>query len=206
MRARLARLARELAKFGTVGAFGFLVNVAVFNLCIRTLELATVRSGVIATAAAICTNYLGNRYWTYRGADKSRVRRELSLFLCFSGIGLVIENGVLAFSHYGLDLTSPLADNLAKNVVGLGVATVFRFWSYRSWVFRYAVESPAETPVESPAAAAGTAEPPAPEPQPAGGMLPGGPAGRRVPAQAPSAGVLRFTAEEEGEHRRELLQ
>lgn len=135
LRARLHRLVRELAKFGAVGAVGFLVNVAVFNLCIHALQLAPVRSGVLATVVAIGTNYVGNRYWTYRWADKRRVRRELLLFLLFSGIGLVIENGTLALSHYGLGHTSPLADNLAKNVVGLGIGTVFRFWSYRTWVF-----------------------------------------------------------------------
>ncbi|MEE1938571.1 GtrA family protein [Streptomyces sp. TRM 70361] len=133
---RLLRLRRELAKFGTVGALGFLVNVAVFNLCINVLDLAPVRSGVAATAVAIATNYLGNRYWTYRHRDKRRMHREAGLFLLFSGIGMVIENGALAISHYGLDFTSPLADNIAKNVVGLGLATVFRFWSYRTWVFR----------------------------------------------------------------------
>ncbi|UGY91783.1 GtrA family protein [Streptomyces gobiensis] len=136
LRSRLKRLAHEMGKFGTVGAFGFLVNVAVFNLCIHTLQLAPVRSGVIATAVAICTNYLGNRYWTYRHTDKSRMRREATLFLLFSGVGMVIENGVLALSHYGFGFTSPLADNIAKNIVGLGLATAFRFWSYRTWVFR----------------------------------------------------------------------
>jgi len=42
----------------------------------------------------------------------------------------------LAVSHYALGFTSPLADNIAANVVGLGLATAFRFWSYRRWVFR----------------------------------------------------------------------
>jgi putative flippase GtrA len=132
----LQRLARELARFGTVGAFGVVVNAAVFNLCIRVLDMPSVRSGVIATAVATGTNYLGNRYWAYRQADKQRVHREVVLFLLFSGIGLVIENGALALSHYGLGFTSPLADNVAKYVVGLGLGTLFRFWSYRTWVFR----------------------------------------------------------------------
>ena len=140
---RLKHLVRELAKFGTVGAFGFLVNVAVFNLCLHTFELASVRSGVLATFAAVCFNYMGHRYWTYRYSDKNRVRREVSLFLLFSGIGMVIENGMLAFSHYGLDFTSPLADNIAKNVIGLGIASVFRFWSFRTWVFRTKPDSSA---------------------------------------------------------------
>ncbi|MBU7598611.1 GtrA family protein [Streptomyces sp. P38-E01] len=133
---RLRQLAGELGKFGTVGAFGFLVNVVVFNLCLRTFELASVRSGVIATFAAICCNYVGHRYWTYQDSDKSRVRREVTLFMVFSGFGMAIENGVLALSHYGFGFTSPLADNIAKNVIGLGLASIFRFWSFRTWVFR----------------------------------------------------------------------
>jgi putative flippase GtrA len=136
LRSRIERLVHEAAKFGAVGAVGFLVNVAVFNLCIHTLQLAPIRSGVISQVVAIGTNYLGNRYWTYRYTDKRRIQRETVLFFFFSGIALVIENAVLAVSHYGLDYTSPLADNIAKNVVGLGIGTVFRFWTYRTWVFR----------------------------------------------------------------------
>ncbi|SOD65204.1 Putative flippase GtrA (transmembrane translocase of bactoprenol-linked glucose) [Streptomyces zhaozhouensis] len=138
LRDRLRGVAREAAKFGTVGAFGFLVNVVVFNVCAQVLGLAPIRSGVIATSAAICTNYVGNRYWTYRHRDRSGRRREIALFVLFSCVGMVIENGVLALSHYGLGLTSALADNLAKNVVGLGIGSLFRFWSYRTWVFRRA--------------------------------------------------------------------
>ena len=133
---RLRLLIGEIAKFGAVGAFGVVVNIAVFNLCLHTLRLQPVRSGVIATAVAICTNYLGNPHWTYRNRDKSQQAREVSLFLLFSGVGLLIENGVLALSHYGFGFTSPLADNIAKNGIGLGLGTLFRFWSYRTWVFR----------------------------------------------------------------------
>ncbi|RLU94767.1 hypothetical protein CTZ27_18875 [Streptomyces griseocarneus] len=136
MRSRLERLAREIAKFGAVGAIGFVVNLIVFNICWHWLNLAVVRSGVIATAVAIGANYVGNRYWTYRDAEKSRRSKELTLFLLFSGAGLVIENGILAISYYGLGFTSSFANNIAKNVVGLGIGTVFRFWSYRTWVFR----------------------------------------------------------------------
>ncbi|MEU8569650.1 GtrA family protein [Streptomyces pathocidini] len=147
LRSRLRQLTRELAKFGTVGAVGFLVNFVVFNLCVHWIGLAVVRSGVIATIVAIGTNYLGNRHWTYRDCDKSRRSRELTLFLLFSGIGLVIENGILALSHYGFGFTSTVADNIAKNVIGLGIGTVFRFWSYRTWVFK-ALPAPAAESAE----------------------------------------------------------
>ena len=140
---RLRGLLREAAKFGAVGAVGFLVNVVVFNVCMHSFQLAPIRSGILAQALAIATNYVGNRYWTYRHADKHRVPRETSLFFLFSGIALVLENGVLALSHYGLGYTSALADNVAKNVIGLGLGTAFRFWSYRTWVFRDRRRAPA---------------------------------------------------------------
>ncbi|MDT0441646.1 GtrA family protein [Streptomyces johnsoniae] len=179
LRDRLRGMAREAAKFGTVGAFGFLVNVAVFNACSQAAGLAPIRSGIIATSAAICTNYLGNRYWTYRHRDKTGRSREAGLFLLFSCVGMVIENGVLALSHYGFGFTSPLADNLAKNVIGLGIGSLFRFWSYRTWVFRRP-ETDADANAEANAEAnADAAErDPAPEPAAAGRPRPAEPGGR----------------------------
>jgi hypothetical protein len=42
---------------------------------------------------------------------------------------------VLFVATYGFGLTSQLLSNLFK-FVGIGIATLFRFWSYRTWVFR----------------------------------------------------------------------
>ncbi|MGI5426295.1 GtrA family protein [Streptomyces sp. CA-179760] len=132
---RLRRLAREVAKFGAVGGAGVLVNLLVFNLVRHVTDLQVVRASVIATVVATCFNYVGYRYFTYRNRDKSGRTREMSLFLLFSVIGLVIENGVLYAATYGFGWNTPLQNNIFK-FVGIGVATLFRFWSYRTWVFR----------------------------------------------------------------------
>ncbi|MFB7779235.1 GtrA family protein [Streptomyces bauhiniae] len=131
----LQRLAREVAKFGAVGGAGVLVNLGVFNLVRHVSDLPVVRASIIATIVAIVFNYLGFRYWTYRDRDRGGRPRELMLFLVFSVIGLVIENGVLYLATYGFGWDSPLQSNVFK-FVGIGVATLFRFWSYRTWVFR----------------------------------------------------------------------
>ncbi|MEU0049213.1 GtrA family protein [Streptomyces sp. NPDC006309] len=131
----LQRLVREVAKFGAVGGAGVLVNLAVFNLVRHVSGLPVVRAGVIATVVAIVFNYVGFRYWTYRDRDKHGRTKELTLFLLFSAIGLVIENGLLYVATYGFGWDSPLQSNVFK-FVGIGVATLFRFWSYRTWVFR----------------------------------------------------------------------
>ncbi|MFE9454614.1 GtrA family protein [Streptomyces sp. NPDC006739] len=131
----LQRLVRELAKFGAVGGAGVLVNLGAFNLVRHVSDLPVVRASIIATVVAIVFNYVGFRYWTYRDRDKSGRTKELTLFLLFSLIGLVIENGVLYLATYSFGWDSPLQSNVFK-FVGIGVATLFRFWSYRSWVFK----------------------------------------------------------------------
>ncbi len=135
VRLRFDRLVREMAKFGAVGGAGLLVNLLVFNLVRGATDLQVVRASVIATVVAICSNYIGFRYFTYRDRDKSGRTKELTLFLLFSAVGLVIENGVLYTATYGFGLDSPLQSNVFK-FVGIGIATLFRFWSYRTWVFR----------------------------------------------------------------------
>ncbi|MFF5403986.1 MULTISPECIES: GtrA family protein [Streptomyces] len=131
----LQRLVGEVAKFGAVGGAGVLVNLGVFNLVRHVSDLPVVRASIIATVVAIAFNYVGFRYWTYRDRDRSGRTKELTLFLFFSAIGLVIENGVLFLATYGLHWDTPLESNVFK-FLGIGIATLFRFWSYRTWVFR----------------------------------------------------------------------
>jgi putative flippase GtrA len=126
---------REVAAFGAVGGAGLLVNLLVFNLVRHLTGLPVVRASVIATVVAIVFNYIGFRYFTYRDRDKTGRTKELTLFLLFSAVGLVIENGILYAATYGFGWDSPLQSNVFK-FVGIGIATLFRFWSYRSWVFK----------------------------------------------------------------------
>ncbi|WP_416962876.1 GtrA family protein [Streptomyces sp. Agncl-13] len=141
----LKRLAREVAKFGAVGVVGTVVNFAVSNLLWHLTSLQAVRANVIATIVAIACNYVGFRYFTYRDRDKTARTKELSLFLAFSLVGLVIENGILFAAIYGFGWDSSLQRNVFK-VLGIGIATLFRFWSYRSWVFKaLPVEDEAES-------------------------------------------------------------
>ncbi|HEY9369493.1 GtrA family protein [Streptomyces sp.] len=135
LRVRLDRLTREFAKFGAVGGIGLLVDLGVFNLVRQVTDLPVVRASVIATVVAIGFNYVGFRYFTYRDRDKSRRTREMTLFFVFSALGLVIQNGLLYAATYGLGWDTPLQSNVFK-FLGIGVATLFRFWSYRTWVFR----------------------------------------------------------------------
>jgi putative flippase GtrA len=131
----LRRVLREVAEFGAVGGAGLLVNLVVFNVVRHLTDLPVVRASVVATVVAIVFNYIGFRYFTYRDRDKSGRTKELTLFLLFSAVGLVIENGILYTATYAFGWDSSLQSNIFK-FVGIGIATLFRFWSYRSWVFK----------------------------------------------------------------------
>jgi putative flippase GtrA len=121
-------------KFGVVGSVAFVVDVGLFNLLLHLTD-KPLTSKTVSTIAATTVAYAGNRTWTFRRRSRSTVRREYSLFFLLNGVGMLIALTCLAISHYLLGYTSTLADNIAANVVGLGLGTAFRFWSYRRWVF-----------------------------------------------------------------------
>jgi len=140
----------ELAKFGLIGLVGYVVDVGVFNL-LRfggtegPLHDKPLTAKALSVIAATLVTYAGNRHWTWRGRGRVRMHREYALFFLLNGIGLAIALACLFVSHYLLDLTSPLADNISANVVGLVLGTSFRFWSYRTFVFPQ-LAGPSEAP------------------------------------------------------------
>jgi len=68
-------------------------------------------------------------------APGTGLTRELTIFLAMSAIALGITEACLLVTHYGLGLTSKVDDNLSANALGLALATAWRFWSFRKWVF-----------------------------------------------------------------------
>ena len=134
-------LISQLARFGVVGAIGFVVDVSIFNVLLVTIfSPANVHEGpvwakVISTSVAIVVNWLGNRYWTFRKEARKHPLSEAVEFFVVSLVGMGIGLGCLWISHYALGYTSQLADNISANVIGLGLGTLFRFALYRWWVF-----------------------------------------------------------------------
>lgn len=136
--ARFAYLVHELAKFGTVGLAAYIIDTGLFNLF---YGFGTLTAKVLATTIATSASFAGNRFWTFRHRKDSGLPREYFLFFVLNGVGLLIQLLVLGLTHYWLGDFWPhifrnrLADNLSGNVIGLGFASLFRFWSYRRWVF-----------------------------------------------------------------------
>ncbi|WP_348651169.1 GtrA family protein [Micromonospora sp. WMMD882] len=138
---RFGHLIHEMSKFATVGGAAFLLDFAIFNMLTAGRGMEPVTAKTISTVIAATVAFLGNRFWTWRHRERSNPVREYALFFFFNGVGLGIAVACLAISRYGLGSIWPgvfqtaLADNIASFVVGTGLGTLFRFWSYRRFVF-----------------------------------------------------------------------
>ena len=150
--ARIDHLGREIAKFGAVGLLAFVLDIGLFNLLRFAggegpLYDRPLTAKIISVVVATTFAYFGNRYWTFRHRGRTSFGREYVLFFVLNGVGLAISVGCLWFSHYALGLTSALADNISANLIGVGLGTLFRFWSYRRWVFPDDAETADETAI-----------------------------------------------------------
>ena len=137
---KLFRLRTELGKFFGVGLMAYVVALGGFNLLVHIkpapLESKPLTASILAGALSILVAYFGNRHWTWRDRKWSGARREIVLFFIINIISLSFNVICLAISRYILGFDSAVADNISANVIGVGIGTLFRFWSYRTIIFK----------------------------------------------------------------------
>lgn len=148
-RDRVRVLVGEVIRFGVVGVVGFGIDIAGFNV-LRHFGVGPLSSKAASTSVAAVASYVLNRHWSFAHRARRSTRRELFLFLLLSAVGLGIAETCLAISHYGLDHTSRLADNVSANGIGLVLGSLWRFWSFKRWVFTKHPERAGEALVNSP--------------------------------------------------------
>ena len=142
-------LVREMLKFGVVGVVAFVIDLGGYNLLVfgphllgmfdqqhttGILHDKPLTARVISATVATLVAWLGNRLWTFRHRRNRQASHELALFVFFNVVAMVISVACLGASRYILGLHTQLADNVT-NIFGIGLGTLFRFWSYRKFVF-----------------------------------------------------------------------
>src|SRR5215472_13844923 len=129
--ARFRQLIHEGFKFLIIGAVGFIVTFGVAN---ALHSVGKYKAITIATILATAITYLGNRYWTFRHRHGKGTTRDSTMFFVLNGVGLLIYYGCIGL----LDLAG-LGHSVAwynvALVIGTGLGTLFRFWSYRKWIW-----------------------------------------------------------------------
>lgn len=134
-------LLRHAVKFGIVGLVGYIIDVGIFN-ALRLGVLGDdhffqepIGAKIASVTVATLVTWFGNRYWTFRENRRKNFMLEFVEFCAIAIVGMGISLVCLYVSHYLLGFTSLLADNISTNVVGLLLATTFRFLMYRFWVY-----------------------------------------------------------------------
>jgi putative flippase GtrA len=139
----LRRHAGELFRFAGVGGTAYVVDVGLFNLLYLGLDWSYWYAKVLSAVLAMTLAFFGNRHWTWRERRGSAAaHRQYALYFFFNGIGLLIALACI-WANHGLAQVWPetfdnaIAVNLAANVFGVGLGSIFRFFAYRTWVFRH---------------------------------------------------------------------
>jgi putative flippase GtrA len=140
--ALLRRHSAELIRFAGVGGTAYIIDIGLFNLIYVGVGWPDWSAKIISTVVAMSAAFIGNRQWTWRERRGSAAaHRQYALYFFFNGIGLLIALACL-WANTGLAQIWPqyfdtkLAVNIAANVFGVGLASIFRFFAYRTWVFR----------------------------------------------------------------------
>ena len=168
LRKRFADLIPELAKFGVVGLIGAVIDLGGADYLHVHLGIGPMVAKGLSISVATLVTYLGSRFWTFRHRVNQALLREGVLFVVLNVIGLAIAEIVIAITTYGLDMKSELAYNGAS-VVGTGLGTIFRYFSYKKWVFL--AGAPGTAVAAGEAAVSGVVDPA--ETSPSGAVLAG---------------------------------
>ena len=133
---------RKLVKFLLVGGTCFVLTLAVnYTLKLTVLSAKPVTALIIATTVATVVSYVLNRQWSFR--SNGAHRREFFLFLLVSGLAILVNAVPQMVAEYVLGLRSPhvsranqeISDFLSGIIVGTLLATGFRWWAMKRWVF-----------------------------------------------------------------------
>ena len=131
---RFRHLIHEGAKFGIVGGTGVIVVLVGSDAFHYELGLGKFTSVTIATVLATVTTFLGNRYWSFRHRQGAGARSETILFFVLNGVGLLIQYACIFVVTDLAGLSGRIWYTVA-NFAGIGIGTLFRFWSYRKWIW-----------------------------------------------------------------------
>jgi dolichol-phosphate mannosyltransferase len=119
----------QLAQFCLVGASGYVVNLAVYALLLRGLDLHYLVAAIGSFCVAVTNNYAWNRAWTFR-RHRGHVMWQGARFLVVSLAALGANLVVLAV------LVSSGAPKLPAQALAIALVTPINFVGNKLWSFR----------------------------------------------------------------------
>jgi putative flippase GtrA len=96
---RTRREINRFFKFSVVGAIGAVVDFGTFNLLANVLGVASIAASVLSFSAAVSSNFVWNRYWTYPDSRSKPVGQQVIQFTIVNLVGLFIRTPIFALAE-----------------------------------------------------------------------------------------------------------
>ncbi len=124
-------------KFSVVGAIGAIVDFSVLNFFMRVVGLVNWQANTISFSAAVFSNFMWNRYWTYPESRAFPFEQQLGQFALVNVAGLGINTGIFVLLDNKVfpDTWGYWGTNLAK-AIAIGVVWFWNFGVNRLWTYR----------------------------------------------------------------------
>jgi putative flippase GtrA len=134
VRARAVRALRrpsnwmQLAKFGAVGATGYVVNLAVYTALLRGAGWHYAYAATVSFLVAVTNNYLWNRLWTFRD-QRGHVAHQGARFFVVALVAYGANLGILAaLIAFGLN-------KVLAQAIAIVLVTPLNFIGNKLWSF-----------------------------------------------------------------------
>jgi putative flippase GtrA len=125
-------LVKELTAFGFVGIIALAIDLGIFKLL---SDEGALKAKCISTLASMTFAYIGNRYLSFSHRARTSLRRETSYFFGINLITLGFSEAILAIGVYAFHQPHGGIVIFLVNLGTIGLGTIFRFWSYKRFVF-----------------------------------------------------------------------
>jgi putative flippase GtrA len=125
-------LLKELTAFGLIGAIAFAIDIGIFTWL---APHGALKAKALSTAVSTTFAYFGNRYLSFSHRARTTVGRETSFFFGINLITLIVSELIIGFFVYVLGYGHGSSMVFLVNLGTIALGTVFRFWSYKRFVF-----------------------------------------------------------------------
>jgi len=119
----------QLVRFAAVGASGYVVNLAVFTVCVHGFSLDYRLAAFFAFLVAVTNNFVWNRHWTFDARDGHAGHQSLKFFL--------VSVAAFVFNLIALQILVEVAGlaEVPAQAIAIVLATPVSFAGNKLWSF-----------------------------------------------------------------------
>lgn len=125
-------LIEQFLKFGVVGTIAFLIDYGVLMLLNQGFGMDAAVAAFISYIVSVIFNYVASMRYVFTRRDDISRRREFTIFVVLSLIGLVINEIIMFFGVRALGNTALMVT--AVKLFATVVVMVWNFFSRKKWL------------------------------------------------------------------------